>query len=197
MAHVKRQTKACQQDYELLPIGSQIGWLWLLTRNGNCPILGMTSYTDTNPTGRMTMNNKDTVMPTVQDLEGARELGRLSGEVRVLKWGSAIVITMVFTTMFAYLTYLAQQISEVRTEQVQQFSAVQQQINELREGQAAIRERLSAIEERLERPGSGEQYGAPGEGQAAHSAIRVPGNRSRGLWALQTDQFTQFRPQQA
>lgn len=96
------------------------------------------------------MNNKDAVMPTVQDLEGARELGRLSGEVRVLKWGAAIVITLVFTTMVAYLTYLAQQISEVRTEQVQQFSAVQQQINELREGQAAIRERLSAIEERLE-----------------------------------------------
>ena len=145
----------------------------------------------------MTMNNKDTVMPTVQDLEGARELGRLSGEVRVLKWGSAIVITMVFTTMFAYLTYLAQQISEVRTEQVQQFSVVQQQINELREGQAAIRERLSAIEQRLERP---EQYGAPGEGQAAHSVIRregVPGNRSRGFWALQTDQSTRFRQQRA
>ncbi len=80
------------------------------------------------------MNIENTVI-TVRDLEGARELGRLSGEVRVLKWSAAIVVTM----MFAYLTFLAQQISEVRTDLTQQsattqqqFNILQQQINEVR-----------------------------------------------------------------
>lgn len=97
------------------------------------------------------MNTENTVM-TVQDLEGARELGRLSGEVRVLKWGAAIVITM----MFAYLTYLAQQINGVRSDLAQQsaafqqqFNVMQQQFNGLQEGQAAIRERLTLVEQRL------------------------------------------------
>ena len=108
------------------------------------------------------MNTENTVM-TVQDLEGARELGRLSGEVRVLKWGAAIVVTM----MFAYLTFLSQQISGVRSDLTQQISEVRgemreirgeirelrsdltQQINGLQEGQAAIRERMTVVEQQL------------------------------------------------
>ena len=115
------------------------------------------------------MNTENTVV-TVQDLEGARELGRLSGEVRVLKWGAAIVVTM----MFAYLTFLSQQISGVRSDLTQQISEVRgeirevrgeirevrgeihelrsdltQQINVMQEGQAAIRERMTAVEQRL------------------------------------------------
>ncbi len=130
------------------------------------------------------MNTENTVM-TVQDLEGARELGRLSGEVRVLKWGAAIVVTM----MFAYLTFLSQQISGVRSDLTQQISGVRgeireirgeihelrsdltqqindvrsdltQQINDVRadltgqinimqEGRAAIRERMTVVEQRL------------------------------------------------
>ena len=141
------------------------------------------------------MNTENTVM-TVQDLEGARELGRLSGEVRVLKWSAAIVVTM----MFAYLTFLSQQISGLRSDLTrqnaaiqQQFNVIQQQINEVRtdltqqidqvrsdltqeidkvrsdltqqsnevrsdltqqfnglqEGQAAIRERMTVVEQRL------------------------------------------------
>ncbi len=77
------------------------------------------------------MNTENTVM-TVRDLEGARELGRLSGEVRVLKWGAAIVVTM----MFAYLTFLTQQISDVRNDLTQQISGLRsdltQQISEVR-----------------------------------------------------------------
>ena len=69
---------------------------------------------------------------TVQDLEGARELGRLSGEVRVLKWGAAIVITM----MFAYLTFLSQQISGLRNDLTMQINQVRsdltEQINQVR-----------------------------------------------------------------
>ena len=83
------------------------------------------------------MTTENTVI-TVHDLEGARELGRLSGEVRVLKWGAAIVVTM----MFAYLTFLSQQISGVRGDLTRQINAVQ-------EGQAAIRERISAVERTL------------------------------------------------
>ena len=97
------------------------------------------------------MHTENTVM-TAQDLEGALELGRLSGEVRVLKWGAAIVITM----LFAYLTYLAQQINGVRSDLTQQnaafqqqFNVMQQQFNGLQQGQAAIRERLTLVEQRL------------------------------------------------
>ena len=127
------------------------------------------------------MNTENTVM-TVRDLEGARELGRLSGEVRVLKWGAAIVVTM----MFAYLTFLTQQISDVRNDLTQQISGLRSdltqqisdvrsdltqqikdvrsdlteqindvrgdltgQINLMQEGQAAIRERMTVVEQRL------------------------------------------------
>ena len=94
------------------------------------------------------MNTENTVM-TVQDLEGARELGRLSGEVRVLKWGAAIVVTM----MFAYLTFLSQQINELRSDLTQQISELRsdltQQIDVMQAGQATIRERMTAVEQRL------------------------------------------------
>ena len=116
------------------------------------------------------MTTENTVI-TVQDLEGARELGRLSGEVRVLKWGAAIVITM----MFAYLTFLSQQISGLRNDLTEQISQVRSdlteqinqvrsdlteqinlvrsdltgQINVMQEGQAAIRERITVVEQTL------------------------------------------------
>ena len=105
------------------------------------------------------MNTENTVI-TVQDFESARELGRLSGEVRVLKWGAAIVVTM----MFAYLTFLSQQINGVRSDLTQQIDQVHsdltqridqvrsdltQQFNGLQEGQASIRERMTVVEQRL------------------------------------------------
>ena len=73
------------------------------------------------------MTKENTVM-TVQDLEGARELGRLSGEVRVLKWGAAIVVTM----MFAYLTFLSQQISGLRNDLTVQVNEIRAEMRELR-----------------------------------------------------------------
>ena len=87
-------------------------------------------------------------------------MGRLSGKVRVLKWGPAIVVTM----MFAYLTFLSQQISDLRNDLTQQISELRsdltqqisevrndltQQIDVMQEGQAAIRERLTVVEQRL------------------------------------------------
>lgn len=90
------------------------------------------------------MKTENPVM-TTEDCKHAQELWRLSGEVRVLKWGAAIVVTM----MFAYLTYLAQQVNGLRGDLTQQNIAIQQQFNVMQEGQAAIRERLTAIEQRL------------------------------------------------
>lgn len=73
------------------------------------------------------------------------ELGKLSGEVKVLKWGAAISITMIF----AYLTFLSQEISGLRTSMEQQFSEVREQVSALNEGQGIIRERLGVIEQRV------------------------------------------------
>ena len=77
------------------------------------------------------------------------ELGKLSGEVKVLKWGAAISITMIF----AYLTFLSQEIREVRTGLSQEISEVRtslsQEISALKEGQSIIRERLGVIEQRV------------------------------------------------
>ena len=84
------------------------------------------------------------------------ELGKLSGEVKVLKWGAALVVTMIF----AYLTFLSQQItglrtdmgkqiSEVRTSLEQQVGEVRKEVSALKEGQSIIRERLGVIEQRV------------------------------------------------
>ena len=84
------------------------------------------------------------------------KLEKLSGEVKVLKWGAGISVTM----LFAYLTLLSYQITDVRTSQERQIGAVREevsalrtsqerQLGELREGQTFIRERLGVIEQRL------------------------------------------------
>ena len=72
------------------------------------------------------------------DFNHIYELGKLSGEVKVLKWGAAISIAMIF----AYLTFLSQEVREVRTGLLQEISA-------LKEGQSIIRERLGVIEQRV------------------------------------------------
>ncbi len=79
------------------------------------------------------MNQETTVVP-LRDLEEARERGMLSGEVRILKWGTTAAITVILL----FLTYLAQQISEVRSDLTQQINEVRSdltlQINEVRSG---------------------------------------------------------------
>ena len=112
------------------------------------------------------------------DSNHVHEMKKLSGEVKVLKWGAAISVTM----LFAYLTLLSYQItewktslerqngevreevsalrtsqerqlSELRTSHEQQLNSLrtshEQQLGELREGQTFIRERLGVIEQRL------------------------------------------------
>ena len=90
------------------------------------------------------------------DFNHIYELAKLSGEVRVLKWGAAISVTV----MFAYLTIVSQQISDLRASlelQVSdlraslelQVSEVREQASALGEGQTIIRERLGVIEQRV------------------------------------------------
>ncbi len=105
------------------------------------------------------MNQKTTVI-TLRDLEEARERGMLSGEVRILKWGTIAAITVIFL----FLTYLAQQINEVRSDLTRQINEVRsdltRQINGLRgeisevrkemnQGQIAIHKRLTSVEQQL------------------------------------------------
>ena len=73
------------------------------------------------------------------------ELGKLSGEVKVLKWGAAISITMIF----AYLTFLSQEISGLRTSMEQQFGEIREEVSTVKEGQSIIREHLGVIEQRV------------------------------------------------
>ena len=119
--------------------------------------------------------NQETTVITLRDLEEARERGMLSGEVRILKWGTIAAITVIFL----FLTYLAQQINEVRSDLTRQINEVRsdltQQINEVRsdltrqinevrsdltrqinevrkemkQGQIAIHERLTSVEQQL------------------------------------------------
>ncbi len=94
------------------------------------------------------MNQETTVVP-LSDLEEARERGMLSGEVRILKWGTIAAITVILL----FLTYLAQQISEVRSDLTQQINGLRGEINEVRkemnQGQIAIYERLTSVEHQL------------------------------------------------
>lgn len=80
------------------------------------------------------MKQETLAAPSEGNFNHIYELGKLSGEVKVLKWGAALVATMIF----AYLTFLSQQISEVRDE-----------VSILKEGQSIIRERLGVIEQRV------------------------------------------------
>ena len=59
------------------------------------------------------------------------ELGKLSGEVKVLKWGAAISVTM----LFAYLTLLSYQITEWKTSLERQNGAVREEVSALRTSQ--------------------------------------------------------------
>ena len=97
------------------------------------------------------------------------ELGKLSGEVKVLKWGAAISITMIF----AYLTFLSQEIREVRTGLSQEISEVRtglsQEISALKEGQSIIRERLGVIEQRI--TGMAQRITANGKRINTHSHL--------------------------
>jgi hypothetical protein len=91
------------------------------------------------------MKQETLAAPSEGNFNHIYELGKLSGEVKVLKWGAAISITMIF----AYLTFLSQQVSGLQTSLEQQVGEVREEVSAVKEGQSIIRERLGVIEQRV------------------------------------------------
>ena len=82
----------------------------------------------------------DTHAETGSALDYAREQGRLSGEVRILKWA----VGAAFVTLIATL-------GAIYTEMNQGFRDVNRRIDQLTHSVADVRERLTRIEGRFDR----------------------------------------------
>ena len=80
-------------------------------------------------------------------LDYAREQGRLSGEVRVLKWAVGAAFVTIIATLGAIYTEMNQGFREVN----QQFRDVNRRIDQLTQSVADVRERLTHIEGRFDR----------------------------------------------
>ena len=80
-------------------------------------------------------------------LDYAREQGRLSGEVRVLKWAVGAAFVTLIATLGAIYTEMNQGFREVN----QQFRDVNRRIDQLTHSVADVRERLTHIEGRFDR----------------------------------------------
>ena len=80
-------------------------------------------------------------------LDYAREQGRLSGEVRVLKWAVGAAFVTIIATLGAIYTEMNQGFREVN----QQFRDVNRRIDQLTHSVADVRERLTHIEGRFDR----------------------------------------------
>ena len=91
----------------------------------------------TNPTDTQTSNLFDY----------AREQGRLSGEVRMLKWTVGAAFVALVAVLGAIYTEMNQGFREVN----RQFLEVNGRIGELADGVTDVRERLTRVEGRFER----------------------------------------------
>ena len=80
-------------------------------------------------------------------LDYAREQGRLSGEVRVLKWAVGAAFVTLIATLGAIYTEMNQGFRDVN----QQFGDVNRRIDQLTHSVADVRERLTRIEGRFDR----------------------------------------------
>ena len=80
-------------------------------------------------------------------LDYAREQGRLSGEVRVLKWAVGAAFVTLIATLGAIYTEMNQGFRDVN----QQFQDVNRRIDQLTHSVADVRERLTRIEGRFDR----------------------------------------------
>ena len=69
------------------------------------------------------------------------KLGEQSAEVRVLKWAAAIAVTAIF----AFLSFLAQQVSALQAGQVE----IMERLTRVELRLDAVENRLSAVESRL------------------------------------------------
>ena len=89
----------------------------------------------------------DTHAETGSALDYAREQGRLSGEVRVLKWAVGAAFVTLIATLGAIYTEMNQGFRDVN----QQFGDVNRRIDQLTHSVADVRERLTRIEGRFDR----------------------------------------------
>ena len=80
-------------------------------------------------------------------LDYAREQGRLSGEVRILKWAVGAAFVTLIATLGAIYTEMNQGFRDVN----RQFQDVNQRIDQLTHSVADVRERLTRIEGRFDR----------------------------------------------
>ena len=78
-------------------------------------------------------------------LDHAREQGRLSGEMRMLKWAVGAAFVALIAALGAIYTEMNQGFREVN----QQFREVNGRIDELAHGVTDVRERLTRVEGRL------------------------------------------------
>ena len=87
-------------------------------------------------------------------LDYAREQGRLSGEVRVLKWAVGAAFVTLIATLGAIYTEMNQGFREVNQRLLdvnRQFQDVNRRIDQLTHSVADVRERLTHIEGRFDR----------------------------------------------
>ncbi len=80
-------------------------------------------------------------------LDYAREQGRLSGEVRILKWAVGAAFVTLIATLGAIYTEMNQGFRDVN----RQFQDVNRRIDQLTHSVADVRERLTRIEGRFDR----------------------------------------------
>ena len=80
-------------------------------------------------------------------VDHAREQGRLSGEVRVLKWAVGAAFVTLIAALGAIYTEMNQGFRDVN----QQFRDVNRRIDQLTHSVADVRERLTRIEGRFDR----------------------------------------------
>ena len=109
----------------------------------------------------------------------AREQGRLSGEVRVLKWAVGAAFVTIIATLGAIYTEMNQGFREVNQQfrdMSRRIQDVNRLIDQLTRNVADVRERLTRIEGRFDRLGSA--YEDTGRRSTLDSSV-LPGLRGR------------------
>ena len=132
------------------------------------------------------VDHRETHAETGSALDYAREQGRLSGEVRVLKWAVGAAFVTLIATLGAIYTEMNQGFRDVNQQfrdvsrqfqdVNQQFQDVNRRIDQLTHSVADVRERLTRIEGRFDRFDSA--YENTGRQPTLDSSV-PPGSRGR------------------
>ena len=111
---------------------------------------------------RTMTSSTDTETTNLLDL--AREQGRLSGEVRVLKWAVGVAFVALIAALGAIYAEMNQGFREVNLrfhEVNRQFRDVNGRIDQLTHGVSDVRERLARVEGHIDDLGEAETSPAP------------------------------------